>query len=207
MMNTTAATTSIASSNARSSRLHLIRGVLALVWAGLLIAALSSSGSLTPQQAIPGFAVALLIIYPLIDVVASLVDARSSASGSARTQLINAAISVVATVAIAVAASHGADAILRIFGTWALLTGLIQLVLAVVRRRRNASGQLPMILSGGISTVAGIGFIVMAGQSELNLANLAAYASAGAVFFLVSAWRLRSRPAAAERPSAARVDA
>ena len=142
-------------SAATTGRLYLIRGVIALIWAGLLAAAVSSSGSLTPEQTVPAFAVALLISYPLIDVVASLVDARSSRHGAPRNataQFVNAAISAVAAAAIAVAASHGADAILRVFGAWALLTGLIQLILAIVRRRRGTPGQLPMILSGSISS-------------------------------------------------------
>ena len=203
------ATTSATPGAARVSRLFLLRAVTALIWAGLLVAAVSSTGSFTPQQAIPGFAVALLIVYPLIDVLASVIDARSArsgANGSVGTQLFNAAIGLTATAAIAVAASHGADAILRVFGSWALLTGLIQLGLAVARRRHSTVGQVPMILSGSISTLVGIGFIVMAGKSELNLSNLAGYATAGAVFFLISAWRLRSRSATAERATETRVD-
>lgn len=178
-----------------TSRLYLIRAVVALVWAGLLVAALSSSGSLTPQESIPAFAIALLIIYPLIDVIATLLDVRSGRRDvpkSATAQLINAAISTAATVGMAIAASHGADAVLRVFGTWALLTGIIQLILAIIRRR-NTTGQLPMIISGTISTVAGAAFIGMAGQNKLKLLNLAGYAAAGAVFFLISAWRLGSQ--------------
>ena len=115
------------------------------------------------------------------------------AKGGNTRQTINAAISVVATTAIAVAASHGADAILLVVGAWALLTGLLQLILAVTRRGRGTPGQLPMILSGSISSAAGLGFLLMANGSEINLINLAAYATAGAIFFLASAWRLRAR--------------
>lgn len=195
MTTTTAAPTTFLST-VTTRRLYLIRGVIALVWAGLLVVAVSSGGSLTPEQAIPAFAIALLISYPLIDVIASLIDAGSSRHGACRNaavQFINAAISAVAAAAIAIAASHGADAILLVFGAWALLTGLIQLILAIVRRRGGTPGQLPMILSGSISSLAGVGFLLMAGKSELNLINLAAYATAGAIFFLASAWRLRSR--------------
>jgi uncharacterized membrane protein HdeD (DUF308 family) len=178
-------------------RLYLARGVVALVWAALLVVALSASGSLTPQDSVPAFAVALLISYPLIDVVASLSDARTQqrhgAPRSATTQLANAAISSATAIAIAVTASHGADAILRVFGTWAFLTGLIQLTLGLLRRRQGNPGQWAMILSGGISTAAGLSFIQMATKSDLNLTPLAGYAMFGAVFFLLSAWRLRSQ--------------
>jgi uncharacterized membrane protein HdeD (DUF308 family) len=191
-------------------QLYLVRAVLALVWAGLLAVALSSTGSLTPQESVPAFAVALLLIYPLIDVVASLLDARThrhGAPGNATTQLVNAAISAAASIAIAVSASHGADAILRVFGAWALLAGLIQLVLGILRRRRGTAGQWPMMLSGGISTVAGLGFVQMAAKSELTLANLAGYAAFGAVFFLLSAWRLRTQSDATGARSISRTAA
>jgi hypothetical protein len=48
-----------------------------------------------------------------------------------------------------------------------------------------------MMLSGGISVVAGTGFILMAGAPSASLINVAGYAALGGVFFLVSALRLR----------------
>lgn len=194
-MNSTA--TSDPAVQSATGRLHLVRGVVALVWAGLLAVASTSSGSFALGESLPWFVVGLLVSYPLIDVAASVIDARlgtHTAPRNATTQWINAAISLVTAVAIAVAAGHGAGAVLRVFGGWALLTGTIQLALGVIRRRRGAPGQLPMILSGGISSVAGLAFIVMAAQADVNLSILAGYAAAGAVFFLASAWRLRATP-------------
>jgi uncharacterized membrane protein HdeD (DUF308 family) len=192
----TTATTSDASTIAPTRRLYLVRAVGALIWAGLLVAALASHGSLTPQESLPAFAVALLILYPLIDVGASLIDVRTQrrhgVARNATAQLVNATISSITAIAVAVTTSHGADAILRVFGAWAILTGLIQLTLAVLRHRHGTPGQWPMILSGSISTLAGLSFVAMASQSELNLSNLAGYATLGAIFFLISAWRLRS---------------
>ena len=193
-MTTISAPTTTPSSTVGISRLYLVRAVIALLWAGLFVA--TASGPLTSDQTIPTFAVALLIIYPLIDVAASLVDARTSRHDTSRhasAQFLSAAISAVAAAAIAVAAGFGADAILRVFGIWALLTGLIQLILAVVRRRRGTPGQLAMMFSGSISAMAGIAFILMATEMELNLTGLAAYATAGAIFFLLAAWRLRAQ--------------
>ena len=40
----------------------------------------------------------------------------------------------------------------------------------------------------------------MAGKPELNLVDLAGYAIAGAVFFLIFAWRLRSQPGTTGTP-------
>lgn len=188
-----------------TSRLYLIRAVVALAWALLLVVALASSRSLSPQDSVPGFAVALLIIYPIVDVVASLVDARSlrrvGAARNAMIQLANAAVSSVVAVVLAVVASHGADAVLRTFGAWAILTGLIQLTLGVIRHRRGASGQWPMIISGAISTLAGFSFVQMSTQNDLKLTSLAGYATLGAIFFLLSAWRLRSGRIATAAPS------
>lgn len=177
-----------------TGRLYLVRAGVALVWAGLLAAALSSAGTLTADSGLPAFAIALLIIYPVIDVVASLLDARtqqrSGIAGTARAQLVNAAISTVTAVGVAIAAADGPASVLRVFGAWASVAGLIQLILAIVRLRRGARGQWPMILSGGISTFAGLNFIIMASKTHPALSGLSGYAVLGAIFYLVSTVRL-----------------
>jgi hypothetical protein len=55
-------------------------------------------------------------------------------------------------------------------------------------------GQWAMIVSGGISTVAGLSFIAMAAQDDPSLTVVAGYAVLGGVFFLISAIIL-GRPA------------
>jgi uncharacterized membrane protein HdeD (DUF308 family) len=174
-------------------RLYAVRAAAAVAWAAVLGIALTVSDSLSAADALPVFVAVVLVVYPLIDLVATFVEGRTQrheAPSSAVPQLVNAAISAVAAVAVAVAASHGTDAVLRVFGAWAILTGLIQLVLAIVRQRRGTVGQLPMILAGGISTLVGAGFVQSAGQDEPKLVNLAGYAVVGAIFFLISARRL-----------------
>jgi hypothetical protein len=47
-----------------------------------------------------------------------------------------------------------------------------------------------MILSGGISVLAGGSFILMAGRPSASLTTVAGYAILGGVFFLISAIRL-----------------
>ena len=47
-----------------------------------------------------------------------------------------------------------------------------------------------MILSGGLSVLAGSSFILMAGAPGVKLTNVAGYAVVGGIFFLVSALRL-----------------
>jgi hypothetical protein len=48
-----------------------------------------------------------------------------------------------------------------------------------------------MILSGGISVLAGTSFIAGASASNPKLTNIGGYAVLGGIFFLVSALRLR----------------
>jgi uncharacterized membrane protein HdeD (DUF308 family) len=101
---------------------------------------------------------------------------------------VHPAISLLAGAGIALAASSGIPGILRVWGIWASVSGLIQLVVALVRR--TLGGQWPMIISGAISMVAGATFIVQAAQPNASLTTLAGHAVLGGVFFLVSAIRL-----------------
>jgi uncharacterized membrane protein HdeD (DUF308 family) len=157
-------------------RLYFVRFGFAVVWAGLLTLTASDLGLA---------AGALLVVYPLFDVAAAVVDARSSRT---RELVLNIVISSLAALGLAFAATSGVPAALRVWGAWAILAGLVQLVVAV--RRRALGGQWAMILSGGISTLAGTSFIVMASQPDPALTSLAGYAVIGGVFFLVSAIRL-----------------
>jgi uncharacterized membrane protein HdeD (DUF308 family) len=186
-------TTRTAASRA-TGQLYLARAVIAVIWAGLFAAALSSTGTLTADSELPAFAVALLILYPIIDVVASLLDARTQQvtgnPSAVRAQLVNTAISTVAAVGLAVAAADGPASVLRVFGAWAVLTGLIQLALAITRLRRGTAGQWPMILSGAQSTLIGTSFVLAATKTEIPLGNLIGYPVGGAIYYLFSAFRL-----------------
>jgi uncharacterized membrane protein HdeD (DUF308 family) len=137
-----------------------------------------------------GIASVLLIIYPAWDVVGTFLDIRANHNSPSKTpQYINAAISAVTTVAIGFALQKGIPEALMVFGAWAILTGLIQLVLGV-RRRKLLGGQWPMILSGGQSMIAGISFIVLAHAPTMGIINLAGYSAFGAFYYLLAAFRL-----------------
>jgi hypothetical protein len=58
----------------------------------------------------------------------------------------------------------------------------MQLVLAL-----RGSRQVPMLVSGGLSTLAGISFLSAAGMHDAHLAVLGGYMAGGAVLYLVSA--------------------
>ncbi|WP_223146376.1 hypothetical protein [Streptomyces apricus] len=80
-------------------RLYLVRFAFAIAWAALLFADKSHLGAL---------GIALLVIYPLFDVAAAVMDARSSgAAGPIRGLRTNIAISAIAAVGLAVPTSAG----------------------------------------------------------------------------------------------------
>jgi hypothetical protein len=161
-------------------RLYFVRFGFAIVWALLLFVTKSDLGPVS---------IALVVLYPLFDAAAAVVDTRSSgATGPARGLQVNIAISLLAAVGVAVACTSGVPAVLRVWGAWAIVSGLVQLVVGAARRKMG--GQWPMILSGGISVLAGGSFIAGASAANPSLANIAGYAVLGGIFFLISALRL-----------------
>jgi hypothetical protein len=88
-------TTEVVSSphEANTARLFLTRGLVAIAWAAIFAAA---SRSLTTAVTV-GVGV-LLVLYPLIDMVASVIDARHQHGSGRQLLLIDAAVSVAAAV-------------------------------------------------------------------------------------------------------------
>jgi uncharacterized membrane protein HdeD (DUF308 family) len=175
-------------------RIAVVRAVLAVVWAAAVVIAVGDRVPSTNSD-VPIAAAALLASYPAIDVVASIAGALST-DGSARVLRVNAAIGVLAVVAIGTAA-FGADAgaTLVAFGSWAAVSGAIQLGVAV--HLRTEGRQLPMIVSGGLSTIAGLGFLASAGMDDAHLDGVGGYMALGAALYLLWAHRSRTAPRAA----------
>ncbi|MFE9680807.1 hypothetical protein [Streptomyces sp. NPDC006285] len=163
-------------------KLYMLRFAFAAVWAALLFTTADTLGPLS---------VTLLVVYPLFDVACAVVDLRSAQAGKGpvRGLYANIALSTLTGIGLAVAATSGIPAVLRVWGLWAVTAGLVQLVVGVVRR--HLGGQWAMIASGAISTFAGASFFAQAGADDASLKNLAGYAFLGGVFFLVSALRLK----------------
>jgi uncharacterized membrane protein HdeD (DUF308 family) len=169
--------------------LYLVRFGFAVIWAGLLAA---SASTLNPLS------VALLVIYPLFDLAAAVYDFRSSGAARLRVPLYtNMALSLLTAIGLAAAVGSGIPDALRVWGAWAITAGVVQLIVAIQRYRLG--GQWAMILSGGISVLAGSSFIVMASGAKPSLTSLAGYATLGGLFFLISAIRLHRNAARAER--------
>jgi len=180
-MNTTETTS-------RTEHIFLTRGVVAIAWAAAFAAA---AGSATTGVTLG--AGILIVIYPLIDLVASLIDARSLHGSARRLLLANAAVSGVAAVALGVAATGTVANVFVVFGVWAVLTGAAQLVV-VLRRRSQLGNQWPLLLADGVSIIGGVAYVlaaVVGGDPKLGM--IAIYAVTGGVEFVAQAWLLARR--------------
>lgn len=161
--------------------LYFIRAAFSVVWITLVSLFANSS---------PQIATILLIIYPLWDVIGTFLDIRANRGASSfAPQYVNAAISTATTIAVAIAISKEVPAAIIVFGVWACLSGVIQLVLGL-RRRKEFGGQWPMIISGGQSVLAGVSIIVLAHDPAHGIASLAGYSAFGAFYYILAAIRL-----------------
>ncbi|MFE7413201.1 DUF308 domain-containing protein [Streptomyces laurentii] len=179
-MSTLAVSTSTSGTASALRRLYFVRFAFAIVWALVMF---TMASKISPVAAV------LLVLYPLFDVGAAVVDAKASrATRSPVLLYVNMAVSLVAAVGVGIASTSGIPAVLRVWGVWAIVSGLVQLIVAVPRRKMG--GQWPMIISGGISILAGASFVASAGADEPVLTGAIGYAVPGGVFFLISALRL-----------------
>jgi uncharacterized membrane protein HdeD (DUF308 family) len=170
-----------------TSKTFLTRGLIAIAWAAVFVAVSDSvTAGVTVAAAI------LVVIYPLIDVAGSLVDARSQQGSARRLLLAGAAVSAVAAAALAVAATGSVGDVLAVFGVWALLSGAAQVIVAL-RRRAQFGKQLPLLLAGVGSVGFGIAFVIASTGTDPELSMLGFYAAGGGIEFVIQAWLLARR--------------
>ncbi|WUD77094.1 DUF308 domain-containing protein [Streptomyces sp. NBC_00510] len=184
---TTAATTP---SGLRS--LHLIRVVFSLIWVALVF---TTSASLVSADRPTVIAAVLLVVYPLWDAIATLLERRLAGTGSAnRVSTVNMGLGLATTAGMIIAVFSTIGTALLVFGVWALLSGAIQLVVAI-RRRRTVGAQWPMVISGAQSVLAGATIAATSASATSSLSTVAGYSAFGAFWFLVSviALSIRSR--------------
>jgi uncharacterized membrane protein HdeD (DUF308 family) len=162
-------------------RLYFVRFVFALVWALLLFTTADDTGP---------FLTTLLVIYPLVDAasVAWQIRADQDRVTAPLTQWINVVVSVAVAIALGVASTHSTGAALAVWGIWAITAGIPQLITAI--RNRRLGGQVPQMLSGGISVLAGASFLAKGLDHADSMSGAGGYAILGGVFFLISAIRL-----------------
>ena len=171
-----------ASNTARALRkLYFMRAAFSILWV-VLVSFLAKNNET--------IAAILFIIYPAWDALATYLDIQANPPGTDKTpQYINTSISIATTIGVIAALQFGISSAIIVFGVWAILTGLIQLILGL-RRRKQLGGQWPMITSGGQSMLAGVVFIATAHQPNQGITSLAGYAAFGAFYFLLAAFRL-----------------
>ncbi|MEJ1965043.1 MAG: DUF308 domain-containing protein [Gammaproteobacteria bacterium] len=158
---------------------YFTRGAFSIAWIALAVTIASNA---------PLLAGALLVVYPAWDALANYVDAKKNGGlKSNLSQTLNLAVSALTTLSVAIALGVSMNAVLAVFGVWAILSGLFQLITAV-RRWKSYGAQWAMILSGAQSALAGTFFFKQAAGSAIpDITAIAPYAAFGAFYFLVSA--------------------
>ncbi|MEV2232942.1 DUF308 domain-containing protein [Streptomyces phaeochromogenes] len=177
--------------------LHLIRVAFSLVWVALVA---TTSASLVSPDKPTVIAAVLLVVYPLWDAIATALERRMAATtGSTdRVGTLNMALGLATTAGMIIAVFSTIGTALLVFGVWALLSGAIQLTVAI-RRRRTVGAQWPMLISGGLSVLAGANFAAMSTSATSSLSTIAGYSAFGAFWYLVSAITLNIRSRRAPR--------
>ncbi|WP_025295025.1 DUF308 domain-containing protein [Sphingomonas sanxanigenens] len=158
---------------------YYLRFAVSAIWVAL---------AFTVAKTMPSLAAVMLVAYPAWDALANYLDAsRSGGLTRNKTQMLNFVVSVVTAIAVTAILPHGMHAVLQIFGVWAVLSGLFQL-LTGVRRWTSYGAQWAMILSGAQSGLAGAHMLSKAaGTAPVGIADIAPYAAFGAFYFLISA--------------------
>lgn len=175
-----AATTPVPPESATALRnYYLLRAGVSIIW--VLAAFTIGAGS-------PVISGTLFVLYPAWDAIANARDAQANGGFRANApQALNVWISSIVTVAVAAALLINVHLVLGVFGAWAILSGLLQLV-AGLRRWREYGAQWAMVLSGVQSMLAG-GFFIYGATGPMipAAATVAPYAAFGAFYFLLSA--------------------
>ncbi len=158
---------------------YYLRFAVSAVWVAL---------AFTVGKTMPSLAAVMMVAYPAWDAIANYLDAgRSGGLGQNKSQMLNFVVSIVTAVAVASTIGHGMHEVLKVFGIWASLSGLFQLITGV-KRWKSYGAQWAMILSGAQSVFAGLFMLKQAsGSQPVGITNIAPYAAFGAFYFAVSA--------------------
>ena len=141
-------------------------------------------GDPAAADSVPTAAAILLVAYPLIDVLASAVEARENSASAQSYRSSTGSSASPRPSRSRWRRQRRRGTTLAVFGVWAFVSGALQLGTAAMRRRAG-SHELTMIVSGAISAVAGLSFVAGSSQDVAHLTNLAGYAGLGAVLYLV----------------------
>jgi uncharacterized membrane protein YjfL (UPF0719 family) len=170
------------------SILYFARTAVSLVW---VVAVSIAAGALGPASPPGALLWTLLVLYPVTDAAATLIDIRTTPHESHTAfQRLNLAASLAAAGAIVATVNGSFATTVAVFGVWAIASGAIQLVVAL-RRTTLISAQWFMIISGAGSIFAGITFLTWAGTVHDGTGTLIQYSTGGALWYAIAATWLR----------------
>jgi uncharacterized membrane protein HdeD (DUF308 family) len=171
---------------------YVVRGAIAILFGILAFAA-------------PAFGIAILVAlfaaWAIIDGIGNLVAGIRTRGGDRSwwLEVLEGLVSVAAGVLALLVPDIAARALVLIIGAWAVLTGVIEIVLAV-RLRRVIEGEVWMALGGVASIVFGVVLVIFPATGALSLVWLiGSFAIAFGVFLVILGWRLRGIDALARR--------
>lgn len=174
----------------------ILRGVAAILFAILVF--------LSPGWGI-AVLVALFAAWAIIDGAGSLVTGirTRGEDHSWWLEILEGLVGVAAgVIAILLPFDVVTTALVLVIAVWAVMTGIIEIVLAI-RLRRVIRGELWMVLAGVASILFGLILVVFPATGALSLVWLiGAFAIGFGVFEIGLGWRLRGLSQAAERDAA-----
>ncbi len=163
----------------------LLRGVLAVIFG--IIALL-----------FPGMALTSLVLvfgaYALIDGISAIVLSIGARRSDTQwwMHLLEGVVGVIAGVIALIYPSIAALTLLYVIAAWAIVTGVIEIILAF-RLRREITNEFWLGLGGLLSIAFGVYTLIFPGAGALALITLIAiYAIIFGVIFILLAFRLRS---------------
>ncbi|MFT4085342.1 MAG: hypothetical protein QM638_22405 [Nocardioides sp.] len=167
--------------------LYVIRFGFAIIWVGIMVATVADATEPTALLTV------VLIVYPAFDAGAVLWQLRVDPDHqrSKVAEWTNVVVSLAVVIALGVSSSITIHGALAVWGGWAIVSGIPQLIAAIHHRR--SGGQVAQMFSGGISVFAGAGLLAQGLRGNGTMTGAAGYAALGAIFFLVSAVRLSVR--------------
>jgi uncharacterized membrane protein HdeD (DUF308 family) len=172
-----------------------LRGVIAILFGVLAFVA-------------PPFGLALLValfaVWALVDGVGSLLTGIRT-RGQDRSwwiEILEGIAGVAAGVIALLAPEFAAQVLLVLIAAWAIVTGMIEIVLAV-RLRRAIEGEAWLALAGVVSILFGVVVVLFPAAGALSVVWLiGSFAMAFGVFLVLLGWRLRGIDELARRDAA-----
>jgi uncharacterized membrane protein HdeD (DUF308 family) len=173
----------------------VLRGVVAIAFGVLAFVA--------PAFGLALF-VALFAVWALVDGVGSLLTGIRT-RGQDRSwwiEILEGIAGVAAGVIALLAPEFAAQVLLVLIAAWAIVTGMIEIVLAV-RLRRAIEGEAWLALAGVVSILFGVVVVLFPAAGALSVVWLiGSFAMAFGVFLVLLGWRLRSIDELAGRDAA-----